>query len=433
MNRRLLPLSMLLATLSLAAGLVDPVDPFVANRLFVADGGAIVHEFDETGAALGTYSAGPSQLTGLVSAHDLAFGPEGALYVSDFDQDRVLVFDSVGGVELARVGAGSGLSGPTDMVFGPFGDLFVASSGSHLVLRFDRNGGLAGTLGGGSGLADPRGLAFSSDGHLFVSSRGSHEVLEFDPAGSLVSVLGAASGISSPYGLAISARTGQLFVANQGTDEVLVFDGGGAQVTSFGASEGLLSPTGLSFGPDGLLYVASSGGGEVLVFNHDGLVDRLVGTVSLGAPSGLAFSPFVLGASVKGRIQVSGSNPVKFRRPARLNWAPGSGQVSLLLVDDPSADDPFFGSETMVAHGFESAPALPGPGVSFAGRELDTSALLGSVGSLGFASRGMAVNLTGIQSLTGLYSPNRFEGRVHKTVPGKISDAKIRQIDKLPK
>ena len=44
---RLLSLSLALATLSIAAGIVDPVEPFAANHLFVVDGGTSILEFDE--------------------------------------------------------------------------------------------------------------------------------------------------------------------------------------------------------------------------------------------------------------------------------------------------------------------------------------------------------------------------------------------------
>ena len=419
---RLLSLSLALATLSIAAGIVDPVEPFAANHLFVVDGGTSILEFDELGELQPTY------LTGNLDAEDVAFGPEGALYAADFAAHLIRVYDSESGDAVAEIGAGSGLLGPRDLAFGPGGDLFVASGLGNEVLRYDCDGLFVDALGAGSGLLDPRGLAFAPDGHVFVSSFGSDEVLEFDGSGTLLGVSGFGSGLDGPYGLAFSPRNGLLHVASHHTDQVLVFDADtGAQVGSFGAGSDLDGPTSISFGPDGLLYVASSGTGEVLAFREDGAFDRSLGGGDLGEPSGLAFAPFILGATVKGRLHPLGGEMVKFKRRARINWAPGSGRASVLLL--PGLDDDveaLFGDPALVATGFESRPTNPGPQVRYVGQELDASSLMDGIGVLAFNARGKAVNLTGIKSLTGLFSPNKIVGEFHRSSPAGSVEAEFK-------
>ena len=426
MPRRLLACSIALAALSVAAGLLDPVSPFEPNRLFVADGTDSVYEFDTHGNLQPTYLTGITQLTGIITAQSLAFGPEGALYVGDFSQDQVLVFDSLGGAPRASVGPGSALNGPTDMVFGPHGDLFVASSMSQEVLRFSRDGLPLDSIGSDTGLQDPRGLAFAPDGHLWVSSYGTDEVLEFDPSGVLVGVHGVGS-LDGPEGLAFSPHTGRLYVADYLNDRLVVIGAAGA-VLDLIEPESLRGPTSLSFGPDNNLYVASSGSGEILVMNEDGVVDRTMAGGDLGSPSDIAFSPFVFETSVKGRTFPSGAPGAPFKRLARLNWAPGSGRASLLLLDkDGGSDkDPLFGHDALVVQGFESGPTKPGYKKRFLGKELDVSARLDGLGTLAFVSRGVAVNLTGIESLTGIYSPNSYSGSLLKDGPLGMTDAKIK-------
>jgi sugar lactone lactonase YvrE len=427
MPRRLLALLLVLSSLSVAMGLVDPVDPFVPNHLFVADGGTLIHEFDEQGTAQPDYVTGVNQIEGLSAVHDVAFGPDGALYASDFEQDLVLVFDSVGGSAIATVGAGS-LDGPTDLLFGPHGDLFVASAHDHAVVRFDSDGVSAPIIIGGSGLANPRGLAIGPHGHLFVSSFDTDEVLEFDAGGSFLSARSAGSALDGPYGLAFSPRNGLLYVASKNNDQVLAFDSAGNAVAVL-TPEGLDAPTSLSFGPDGNLFVASEGTGEVLVMNNTGLVDRIVGDDELASPSGLAFSPFVLDAKLFGRTFPVGASASLVKQPVRLNWAPGSGQASVMLLPPQGSNvdaDPLFGEQVMVARGFERGPLNPGPSVRFVGKELDVGGMLDGIGSLSFVANGNAINLTGLKSLTGLFSPKKFDGDMMKIGPLGETNTEIR-------
>jgi len=419
MPRRLTAILLVLSSLSVAVGLVDPVDPFVPNRLFVADGGDELAEFNEQGEPQPTYLTGFSELSGLVSAHDVAFGPDGALYASDFFLDRVLVYDSAGGAPVATISAAD-LDGPTDLLFGPNGDLFVASANDDAVLRFDAAGIDPVLVISAPGLDDPRGLAIGPHGHLFVSSYGNDQIFEFDAGGGLLAMHGGGSSLDGPYGLAFSPRNGLLYVASRNSDQVLAFNSSGAPIAAL-SDEELRAPTSLTFGPDGNLFVASHGTGKVLVMDSaGGVVDRVIGQDQLSAPTGLAFSPFVITTKVTGRsFPVDGpANQVK--QPARLNWAPGSGQASLMLLDPKGSNvdvDPFFGERALVARGFERGPVFPGPSVRFVGKELDVGSALDGIGSLAFVSKGNSLNITGLNSLTGIFNAKKVSGHVLKLGP----------------
>ena len=297
-----------------------------------------------------------SPLTGIITAQSLAFGPEGALYCGRLPP-KIRCWSSIPSEEPhERASAGLGAQRPQDMVLGPHGDLFVASSMSQEVLRFSRDGLPLDSIGSDTGLQDPRGLAFAPDGHLWVSSYGTDEVLEFDPSGVLVGVHGVGS-LDGPEGLAFSPHTGRLYVADYLNDRLVVIGAAGA-VLDLIEPESLRGPTSLSFGPDNNLYVASSGSGEILVMNEDGVVDRTMAGGDLGSPSDIAFSPFVFETSVKGRTFPSGAPGAPFKRLARLNWAPGSGRASLLLLDkDGGSDkDPLFGHDRTRRPGFRIGP-----------------------------------------------------------------------------
>jgi hypothetical protein len=128
-----------------------------------------------TGAFLGIFVAPGSG--GLDCPWGLVFGPDGHLYVANFDDDpatiaSVLRYHGQTGAFLgAFVAPGSGgIDGPEGLTFGPDGNLYVASNNG--VLRY--NGSTGAFLGvfvptGSGGLASPADVVFGPDSHLYVA------------------------------------------------------------------------------------------------------------------------------------------------------------------------------------------------------------------------------------------------------------------------
>jgi len=208
----------------------------------------------------------PPAHPGLAHPFDVAFGPDGNLYVPA--QDTRIVARCFGPLagdgatpgapmphppaleELAlppcrlrpgtfvpaadRVPAPHGLRQVRHARFGPDGDLFVADRAAGRVKRYRGGSGELLAELGGERLPTPIHLLFLPDGRLLVGSRDAHAVLALDPAGGAVSPL--------------------------------VQPGAG----------GLREPGGLALGPDGLLYVASRGGRQILRFDPE--TGRPVGT-----------------------------------------------------------------------------------------------------------------------------------------------------------
>lgn len=144
--------------------------------------GLVVRYNRNTGALIDTFVTAGSGNAGLLT--DLAFGPDGHLYVADYNQG-ILRYDGSTGAFLgvfAPNGRG-GLSAPRALLFGPDRNLYVSSENSNAVLRFNgQTGAFIDNFvpAGSGGLSAPRGLAFGHDGHLYVSSWGSHQVLRFN-------------------------------------------------------------------------------------------------------------------------------------------------------------------------------------------------------------------------------------------------------------
>jgi hypothetical protein len=121
---------------------------------------------------------------GLIAPRALAFGPDGNLFVAQGAEvrpeeegptDAILRFDGVTGARVGTQADGTfvpdddarsgGLDEPLDLAFGPDGHLYVASWRTSSVLRYDRGtGAFLGVFvpAGRGGLALPKCLAFNS-------------------------------------------------------------------------------------------------------------------------------------------------------------------------------------------------------------------------------------------------------------------------------
>ena len=141
------------------------------------------------------YSAvyGPPGCTAC-GAHSVRVDPQGNIWIVDA-AGHVVYKLSPEGKELMRIGT-RGMSGtsqttfnlPTDVAFAPNGDLYVSDGyGSARVVKFSRDGKFLlqwGTRGTGSGeFGLPHNLVVDSQGRVYVTDRDNERVQVFDPVG----------------------------------------------------------------------------------------------------------------------------------------------------------------------------------------------------------------------------------------------------------
>lgn len=252
-----------------------------------------------------------------------------------------------------------GLMGPTDLAFGPDGDLYLADNGGE-VLRFDgTTGGFIGVFA--SGGATARTPVFGPDGHLYVTNARGDSVTRYNGiTGEYLGVFVSpgSGGLDFPWGLAFGPdSTGEgypeLYVASYRTDSILRYDGAtGEFIDEFvpAGRGGLDGPRMIRFGPDangdGIqeLYVAA---GDVL--RYDGKTGAFVDVVvargegGLDGAVGLTFGP-------DGSLYVTGQGSFSktmnhgifvFRTPLRDYYRlelPGGTQVLNLSTTTPLGD-----------------------------------------------------------------------------------------------
>ncbi len=203
-------------------------------------------------------------------------------FVSDFNHDRVAVYDEVGG--FVSDFTADGLNGPRGIVVDPNGSVFVASELSNEILMFDTDGVLEGRFTH-SDLARPTGMALH-DGELYVSSFAGDEIVVFGADGTYSRSF-TGGGLNGPNCVAFDSE-GNIYVASAITAEVIKFDQNEEFVTSF-TGGGLSSPMGIARDENDVLYVAGGGSSNIVKFDTDGNFLGQIRHPDLSGPQGVAF------------------------------------------------------------------------------------------------------------------------------------------------
>ncbi|MCG8406632.1 MAG: NHL repeat-containing protein [Phycisphaerales bacterium] len=133
----------------------------------------------------------PTGSGGLDDVELIKFGSDGHLYACSAADGSILRYKGTTGVPLpGPLGAlgtaqfvtpgSGGLSDPHDLAFGPDGDLYVASFGSSRVIQYDGTTGALLSLFVSAGVPSAHGIEFGNDGDLYVAAFGSTGIPHFD-------------------------------------------------------------------------------------------------------------------------------------------------------------------------------------------------------------------------------------------------------------
>lgn len=176
----------------------------------------------------------------------LAVAPDGRIFVADTHYQRVIVYDSEGQevTRFGRFGYGPGqFIYPTDIAFGPEGRVYVSEyGGNDRIQVFSPDFGYVGEFGSpGAQIGQynqPRALVFNSERtELYIADARNHRIVVTDPNGSVIRTFGEAGReagkLAYPYGLAI-LEDGTLLVCEFGNQRLQLFSSTGTSLGVYG-------------------------------------------------------------------------------------------------------------------------------------------------------------------------------------------------------
>jgi streptogramin lyase len=224
------------------------------------------------------------------SARGLAAAPDGTIYLAESNKG-IWVFNPDG--TLARTFGSTDLLDAYDVAFSPDGDLFVADYGRSTIVQFTQAGELVkrwGSVGEGNeqfGVASPQRIALGLDGVIYAldsrlaeSGGALSSVMRFRSAdGSFIDRLTLPEG-SAPADIAVDGQ-GNIYLAETLDATIVKLDPQGAVLGRFGGAvvEGGIVAGALDVDRLGNIYVASWNAG-ILKLSPQGLVVARGGSVA---------------------------------------------------------------------------------------------------------------------------------------------------------
>lgn len=247
------------------------------------------------------------------------------LYITDYNNNRVDVFDANGNY-LFKFGAAGSLLGlfstPMAPAIDALGNVWVSDWGNSRVEEFSSTGtylsqfGSLGLLNGQ--FINSGAITIDNSGNMWVVDQGNNRVEKFSSTGSYLSQFGSGGILNGqfavPTGIAVDTL-GNIWVGDWGNSRVQKFNSSGVYQTKFGAlgtSNGLfINPSGLAFAPSGNLWVTDNGNNRVQEFNSSGGYVGQFG--SFGHGNGQFVGPTGIAIDVAGNIWISdaGNNRVQ--------------------------------------------------------------------------------------------------------------------------
>lgn len=265
---------------------ISPNSITLANgNVYVANEGAeTVDEFSSTGTHLaqfgnGSYGSASNELSNPFGA---AVDSEGNVYISDTDNNRIVVYSATGGTSTwgsygiswsyydSSYNHNPGkFNEPMGIAIGKNGNIYVADYQNSRIQEFSPGGTFITQWGGyGSGNTQfeyPRGLAIDSSGNVYVVDEIAARVQEFTSDGTYITQWGSVGTgpgqFERPSNIAVDSN-GNVFVSDMDSNRITEFTSSGVYELQWG--NGGYAPGQIS-GPMG---VASDGNGNVYVTDN---------------------------------------------------------------------------------------------------------------------------------------------------------------------
>ncbi len=234
-----------------------------------------IQKFTATGAHVASWGGYGTPGGSYIFPRGIAVRTDGTVVVTDSENNRIDLLQPSGTFIRSIKPAGSAFLRPHQTAVAADGTYWVADTGNNRVLQLSDNGDGTGTILRTIGsINQPRGVAVDGAGNVYVSTGSA--VRKIAPNGTSTTLVTAGGGntqVRSPYGLRIvgSGASAQLLIADRGNHRVLVLTLTGQYVTQLGSSGAgdaqLFQPQGVDRHPTtGQLAVADFGNDRVSVW-----------------------------------------------------------------------------------------------------------------------------------------------------------------------
>tara|TARA_B100001059_G_scaffold187203_1_gene189353 strand:+ start:5172 stop:7649 length:2478 start_codon:yes stop_codon:yes gene_type:complete len=247
--------------------------------VYVIDKTARIQSFDRDGTYRSSWTM-PDFENGKPTG--IAVGPGGNVFVADTHEFRVIEFTPEG-EEVARFGTFGQEPGaftyPTDVAFGPDGAIYVSEyGGNDWIQVFEPDGRLRSVIGRFGELPGefnrPQSMVLSVDGtRLYVADSCNHRIQILTPDGKVTAIIGgpgrAPGSLHYPYDLAL-LDDGSLLVCEFGSSRIQRFGADGKWLGAWGSHghdpDQLNAPWSIDH-DGGSAYILDSGNDRVQVIN----------------------------------------------------------------------------------------------------------------------------------------------------------------------
>ena len=247
------------------------------NTIWVAGfhGHNVVH-YSVDGVFLGEWKDNDIKPYSFAELEGATVGKNGRLYVTDFWNQLVQVFDRYGDFYSmwGERGQGNGalFNFPRFSTTNDAGEIYIDDD--HEVRRFDSEGNF---LSRSDWINFPGGMDIDSSGNVWVTGREENTLRKYTADLNLLKVVNGTQiflGLNAPTGVAISPINGHIYVTDKKRHRILVLDQNGNYLSSwgsFGQEHGQFrAPAGITIDSRGLIYVSEATNQRIQVFTPDG-------------------------------------------------------------------------------------------------------------------------------------------------------------------